>query len=400
MHCVIISDSASFPWGMAASTRVRNIAKALVHQGVNVQYLGLHGANTENHDGKRLSGFEDGIRYNYPGCFPVRSKNWFIRRIDDLSGKWLSLIKIKQLKKQGRIDTVIIYSRKYDTVLFWSKKIKKLGIKVILELCEWPLANTYSNNFSIENAKKFCNYAILTVDAILPISRYIENKVKDITKKNAKTIPTFIIPILTDLSFSSDNRIVNEHKDKTNYILYAGAINYLDIAFFVVDVMSDLKSRGHEIILKFTGGGEPHLFNQIKAYINKKDVVDLIEFSGFLEEKELMIYMTNALCLLAPLPETEQSKARFPTKIGFYLSSSRPVITNAVGSVNEYLTDGENAYIANNYEAELFAEKIIDIVKSPEEANRIGERGQQLAIKKFYYKNACTGLKEFLEKPQ
>jgi len=398
MHCLIISESAAFPWGMAATTRVRNIGKALVLQGVCVEYIGLHGSGTSYHKSKKRSGSVEGLKYCYPGGFAVRSKNWYLRRIDDFLGKWFSLIKIKQLVKQGSLEAVIIYSRNYKTVMFWSIKLKRMGIKVILELCEWPLANTLSNNFSIENAKKFCNHAIITVDAILPISRYIENEVKVIAKKNAKTIPTFRIPILTDFVFSSANEILKDCKGPEDYILYSGSINYLDIAYFIVDIIGALQNNGYKLKLLFTGSGEKHLFDQIRVYAKNSDVAEHIEFTGQVEEKKLFEYMTNALCLLAPLPETEQSKARFPTKIGYYLSSGRPVVTNAVGSVNEYLIDGKNAFIANNYEAGLFVEKIIAIVKSPEDANRIGVRGQQLAFEKFYYKNACTGLREFLEK--
>ena len=396
MHCLIISDSAGFPWGMAATTRVRNIGKALIHQGVDVQYIGLKGSGSFYHKSKRRSGFADGMKYCYPGGFPVRSKNWYMRRIDDFLGKWLSLIKIKQLINNKSLDTVIIYSRNYKTVMFWSRKFKSMDIKVVLELCEWPIANAHSNNRNIENAKKFCNQSILVVDAILPISRYIENEVQQIAGKNGKIIPTFRIPILTDFAFLSDHRTIEELTNEEEYILYSGSINYLDIAYIIVDIISELKTRGYKLKLKFTGGGETHLFNQISAYINKKDVAELIEFTGYLEEKKLYSYMINALCLLAPLPETEQSKARFPTKIGYYLSSGRPLVTNAVGSVNEYLSDGVNAYIAKNFDALTLAEKVIDIFNDTAKANRIGKNGQQLSDEKFFYKNACVGLNEFI----
>jgi hypothetical protein len=163
MHCVILSETASFPWGMAASTRVRNIAKALIDQGVTVNYIGLRGANTKYEKHKPKSGQYDQINYCYPGGFPVRSKNWFVRRIDDLLGKWLSYSKIKHLKKHGLLDMVILYSRSYRTVVFWSGMLKKLDVKVILELCEWPLAKNFISDKQKIDSWKFCNqfHAIL-----------------------------------------------------------------------------------------------------------------------------------------------------------------------------------------------------------------------------------------------
>lgn len=397
MYCLIISDSAGFPWGMAATARVKNIGKAIIHQGGEVLYLGLRGSNTSYHRNKKKSGSYDGIKYIYPGGLPIRSKNWYVRRVDDLLGKWLSFILIKRLKKQESLNSVIIYSRSYNTVMFWSKKLKQMDIRVILELCEWPIANVHKNNRNLENAKKFCNYSIFVVDAILPISQYIENEVQKIAKENSKIPPAFRLPILTDFTLLSNHRTVEGLTNEEEYILYSGSFNYLDIAYIIVDIISELKIKGFNIKIKFTGSGKTNLFNQINTYINKKNVVELFHFTGYLEENELYNYMRNALCLLAPLPETEQSKARFPTKIGYYLSSGRPIVTNAIGSVNEYLSDGVNAYIANNCDPSALAEKVIDIVNDSVKANMIGKNGQQLSDEKFFYKNACIGLREFLE---
>jgi glycosyltransferase involved in cell wall biosynthesis len=394
MYCIILSDTASFPWGMAASTRVRNIAKALIDQGVTVNYLGLRGANTKYEKHKRKSGQSDQINYSFPGGFPVRSQNWLVRRIDDLLGKWISYIKIKRLKKHGLLNAVIIYSRSYHTVMFWSGRLKKLDVKVILELCEWPLAKNYSSEKQKINAWKFCNQAILTVDAILPISSYIEKEVNEIVNKTGKTIPTFRIPILTDFKLTSDPKFHKEIEDK--YMLYAGSAEYLDIAYFIIDVMQELKNRNCKIKLKFTGRIEQGLKDRLINHINKKNVSDCIEFTGFLEENKLYSQMMKAVCLIAPLPENEQSKARFPTKIGYYLSSGRPVLTNAVGSVNEYLTDNVNAYIAERFEVMSIAKKVIEIIDDPIGADQVGQSGQQLAFEKFYYPNACKGLSDFL----
>lgn len=396
MHCLILSESSCFPWGMASTTRVRNIGKALIHQGVFVQYIGLKGAGTDYHKSKKRRGLADGIKYYYPGGFSVRSNIWFIRRIDDFLGKWLSLIKIKQLAKYEALDTVIIYSRSYKTVMFWTEKLKRMGIKVILELCEWPLSNNNKNKYAIENAHKFCNQAVLIVDAILPISKHIEKKVEETAKINAKTIPSYRIPILNDIDYIPDHEL-KESKPTKNYILYSGSVNYMDIALFIVDIVNSLKAKGYVRKLLFTGGGERHLFERIREYANQMGVQEIIEFTDYMEEKELQRLMSNALCLLAPMPESEQSKARFPTKLGYYLASGRPVITNCIGSINEYLTDEVNAYIANNYQVELFVKKIIAIIKSPGKADEIGTNGRLLAFEKFYYKNACSGLREFLE---
>ena len=65
------------------------------------------------------------------------------------------------------------------------------------------------------------------------------------------------------------------------------------------------------------------------------------------------------------------------------MSSGRPVVTNAVGSVQEYLTDKVDAYIADKFEARYFVKKITEIIEDPKTANRIGQAGKKLAYEKL-----------------
>ena len=49
-HLIILSESASFPWGMAAANRVRNLAKSAMMEGWRVTYLGLRGADIKKNE--------------------------------------------------------------------------------------------------------------------------------------------------------------------------------------------------------------------------------------------------------------------------------------------------------------------------------------------------------------
>ena len=124
-------------------------------------------------------------------------------------------------------------------------------------------------------------------------------------------------------------------------------------------------------------------------------IVNHHTFTGFIEESELHRLMRQALCLLAPLPENLQSESRFSTKIGYYLASGSPVVTNNVGDVADYLQGGENAYIASRCDASLFAAKIADILADPLLAIKVGRAGSLLAFDTFHYTKACRGLSDF-----
>lgn len=393
MYIIIISDTASFPWGMASTTRVRNIAKGLMAEGAKVKYFGLRAADVESSSEKKREGEVDGICYSYPGGFAVRSGNWFYRRLDDFLGKWLSVRKILLLKLTGKLDAVVIYSRNSKIVLFWIRFFHLIKVPVILEICEWPLANVGSNRVCLKNAERFCRDAVLATDAALPISRYIHEQVQNVAQMAGRTIPLFTIPIMIDIDPTdiNDSALTGEQ-----YLLYSGSIAYMDIAQFVVDVSRELKNRGISIAIRFTGGGNSEAFENLKAYARKHEVLETLEFTGFLQEKHLWSMMRGAVALLAPLPDNCQSKARFPTKLGYYLASGRPVVTTSVGSVQEYLIDCTNAYIAEDYTPKSVADAIEKVLMNRDRANEIGKCGKKLAYEIFHYKNACKGIIEFI----
>lgn len=393
-NVIILADSASFPWGMAASNRVRNLAKGIMSSQWTVEYIGLRGADVILSEYKKKRGVFDGIKYFYPGGSPVRSNSWWMRRMDDLLGTCLSVIHILYQKFTGKVDAVIIYSMQYHTVLFWSYALSLLHIPVVLEVCEWPIACSQTSKRGFRQARKFCFNALPKVDAVLPISQYIDNEIRKIAESKNKNIPSLIIPILIDID---PVKLTPAQKSGDSYLLYSGYIGYMENAKIVIDILHELKCRSFNLHVKFTGSGPDKLFDKLKQYASEIGVLHQIEFTGFLEDYELYRLMQNALALLAPLPENSQTEARFPTKLGYYLASGSPVITNAVGDVGLYIKDGVNAFVAQKCNPCQFATKIEEIINDPILASEVGRKGTKLAFESFHYTAACKGLCDFLQ---
>ena len=391
-YIVIISESASFPWGMAASSRVKLIAKGLIHKDYNVQYIGLRGAESEYSTNKKRKGEVEGVKYKYPGIFTTRSKIWVFRRIDDILGKWLSVLYIIKLKLHHKIDLIILYTRKYKVVKYWSIIAKTINIKIILEICEWPITRNYSTN-----AKLFCNKAPAIVDGVLPISIFIENEINKISIRESRQIPSYKIPILIDPGKFQKKCDLNTTLT-SSYILYSGSLNYPIITNLILDIMVLLKKEGYRNKLVFTGGGNEEKYKKHLLDAKMKKIDDLIEFTGYLEEDVFIEKLLKASLLLAPIPNDLQTEARFPTKLGFYLTSGNPVITNPFGEVKYYLEDNKNVLFISEFNAEQFKEKIIYALNHREKCQRIGKNGKDLALKEFDYKHAFNCLNDFLKK--
>lgn len=392
MNIAIISNSASFPWGMAASSRVQLIAKGLNRLQHSVIYIGLRGANTTPLNSKKKTGSFDGVNYIYPGLFPVRPYNWILRRVDDVFGKWLSILFAIRQKKKNKLDLIILYSRSYTVVKTWAKVARLLNVKILLEICEWPLSN--ASKTGKKNPMLFCNKAPLLVDGVLPISEFIENKVKDLARQNKRDIPVFRIPILVDVQkFNPKPSMPNSHE---GYFVYAGSFQYMDIARVVFDSMALLAGNGINVKLMITGGGNEKALEMLKAYAKEKNIIDNLTFTGYISEQNLIRLMQNAIALLAPIPNNQQTEARFPTKIGYYLASGRPVVTNPYGEVKKYLHNNESAFFLEDFSASALMNKIIELLSHPENGNKVGKRGQEVAHKEFHYANSLIGFDSFV----
>lgn len=394
---IILSESASFPWGMAATSRVRNLAKAALIDGWSVEYVGLRGADTSKRKGKEYKpcGCESGIFYRYPGGFTVRPKNWLIRRVDDTLGCLFTIIYFLIKRALHNADVVIFYSRNENITGFWIPILHFLKIPVILEMCEWPLAIAKVNDKYRKKAKHFCLKIVPKADGFLPISTYINKEIARVVSYKQRDILSFQIPILIDF----DKRMIeNEKISNCRYILYCGSISYVDIAMVVVDIVHELKIRGNDLWVKITGEVNAASKAKFKSYAEQKGVFNRFKFTGFLEEKELFDLMRQATCLLAPLPYSLQSKSRFPTKIGYYLASSTPLVTNLVGDIKLYLQDQVNAFVTSKCDSVQFAGKIEMIINDPELAKKIAAAGREMAFDKFHYTKACEGFGDFVQK--
>lgn len=124
---------------------------------------------------------------------------------------------------------------------------------------------------------------------------------------------------------------------------------------------------------------------------NLKLVKDLgieknVIFSGVIPASKMPQMLTDSTILALDRPDSLQAQNGFPTKLGEYLLSERPVVVTKVGDIPLFLTNGETALLSEERHPEEFASKLIWLLEHPYEADRIGKAGAQVAVSKFNYK--------------
>jgi glycosyltransferase involved in cell wall biosynthesis len=82
-------------------------------------------------------------------------------------------------------------------------------------------------------------------------------------------------------------------------------------------------------------------------------------------------------------PDSLQAQAGFPTKLGEYLATGRPVVVTRTGEIGSYLVDGKSAYLAEPGNVKDIARQIDAVLSNPDAARVVGEAGRKVSIECF-----------------
>jgi glycosyltransferase involved in cell wall biosynthesis len=83
----------------------------------------------------------------------------------------------------------------------------------------------------------------------------------------------------------------------------------------------------------------------------------------------------------------------FSNSIIEYMAAARPVVATDIGGAREAIVEGETGYVVAPGDERAMAERIISLLRAPEEARRMGERGLQVVKDKF----SCAAQVERVE---
>lgn len=112
-------------------------------------------------------------------------------------------------------------------------------------------------------------------------------------------------------------------------------------------------------------------------------VLDSVVFTDSVSPTAIPQYFVDAEMLVLARPDNIQAKYGFPTKLGEYLLSGRPVVLTDVGNISDFLVDGKNAFIAEPGNIKSISNKMIEVSNNPDRANTIAIAGKETALDEF-----------------
>ena len=145
----------------------------------------------------------------------------------------------------------------------------------------------------------------------------------------------------------------------------------------------------------------------LRALVKDLNVECSVRFTGMVKPEEMPSLLCGANMLALARPNNEQAKYGFPTKLGEYLATGKPVIVTNVGEISDFLQDGVNCRMANSGDPEAFALCMDWVADNYSEAITIASKGKELTENEFSsvvqskkaisFMDACIVLNETLK---
>lgn len=384
LHIAILTGRIPYPNGMAATQRIHLMARAMAEAGatVNVWVDGFDSWTDERNP--EVIGERNGIPFEYLLGKTQASPNKFRRIFDRFALTWTARRRMVEAADKRMLNGLYFYtsSSKLDFERFVVRRLaKKYKIPVVIDLCEAPWCFKTSQTVVEKHVSPLWG-----ADGVICISHFLADWVWQENIRTGRNVRSLEIPILVD---------VNELKPVATpppgkIVLFAGSPGYDETLRFLVAVMEVVWERHPDCNLVITGGATAATLGMMTRGSSGR-----IRYAGFLERSVLLQEYSASSVLAIPLFDDVRSHARFPSKLGEYLASGRPVVTNQVGEIARYLEDDISAYVTPARDVVAFAKAICRLLDDPASGQVVGMNGRKVAEQHFHYANYGSKLCEF-----
>lgn len=294
---------------------------------------------------------------------------------------------LSQLCRDSDHKALFSVGDSFINLTLMKKLCRKERILLFHERTEYPYLNAKSLLKRL-NLFLYLKIFIPQCDHIFVISKALRDFFSALAMVRKNNVPVSILNMLIE----TDRYQINEETEATpnKDIVYVGTMyGDKDGVYDLISAFGLIMNKIADARLVLIGDNlRRERMNKIYEALSNISHQDRIIFTGSLGRTELIQRINQAHCLALSRPNNIQAKYGFPTKLGEYLATGRPVVITGVGDIPIYLEDGYNAFVSVPGQAKTFAAKLAECLADEERATEIGERGRELVYHQFNYKTA------------
>jgi len=240
---------------------------------------------------------------------------------------WRSFLDI--LAKDYSFDAVHIHDLPLARVGY--EFSKKHNVKLTIDLHEnWPAMLRIATHTKsllgrfLSNDKQWRDYELRycsLADNVIVVVDEAKARLKSLG------IPKEKIHVVSNTLNTNHFDLTDEKPDPDYFtLLYAGGINIHRGLQHVIRGLKYLKDIKPAIRLQILGSGS--YTDELKTLANKEDVTNMVEFTGWMEYKEMVKYVGRADVCLIPHVKNDHTDSTIPHKIFQYMYAGKPIIAS------------------------------------------------------------------------
>jgi len=395
LRVVIAGNNFAFPEGQGASARVRAVGLGLLRAGANVEVVATSysvqpGDQASN---LRAAGWIDGIHYSHSTGTPLPSDSRVVRRWRRLRGYSGACLLAAGLGGPPPDAVLFFLNDSFALPLAVGSAARLRWSVLLLDGCELPFVYRQSDFKTQVSRAAYAKGFLNWYDGIFAISRHLEAYYRGCVGVGTAVMR---LPILVDCD-RFERREPTRGAADPPYIAYCGSLRTSKGIATLLRAFRVIASRHPNVTLRLTGLAEPRAYREeLERLVSDLDLGERVRFLGLIPADDMPGFLQAAAALVVPHPAGDFSDAAFPTKLGEYLASGAPVVATRVGEIEEYLTDGRSAFLADPGQWESLVRALDVVFSNPERARLVGSQGAAVARREFDIGRHGHRLYEFI----
>ena len=141
----------------------------------------------------------------------------------------------------------------------------------------------------------------------------------------------------------------------------------------------------------------PDLEQEVQAHIDRLGIERAVTLTGRVPFETIGVYLKQAMVGWVPWQPVAKNRKNVPTKLFEYMAYGLPVVSSDLPSVRPFLREGEAGRLVPPQDPEAHAEAIVYLLRHPQEAAEMGQRGQELVRTRYNWDEMEKRLLAFYE---
>jgi len=198
-----------------------------------------------------------------------------------------------------------------------------------------------------------------------------------------------------DIFHPMDQKMCRERlqlDDGKTYLIFIGSLKKWHGLQQIVLAMPELIKKFPNIHLMIVGEGEQRA--AVEKVVADNHLNERVTLFGEKAFEEVPYYINAAdICLGSFIDKPGIS----PLKIYDYMACEKPIVSNAVGGMEDLFQAHKVGLLVESQEPEAWVKPITTLIENPELAHEFGRNGRQSVLKEFNWRSICERIAKTLD---